>query len=120
MGLSDDCLGSQSAASSAVRVESYFSPFGQVAVDGAEITLNELPQLWRRVDVEDSQAALHLLQGWRLIFEGPFFHDLLHGEILALGDFVTLLTDEGGRGEDSVKVSQTVGNGPGTDGSQLG
>lgn len=89
--------------------------FGKVVTEGFLVVSDEGDELGMGVDGKDVEAVNDLFESGFLVGVVPLGDGLLEGEVFALGDLVSLASDEGGQGEELFELSEGFFGGAGGD-----
>lgn len=88
---------------------------GEVVAEGFLIVEDEGGELGMGVNGEDFEAVDDLFESGFLVGVVPLGDGLLEGEVFALGDLVSLASDEGGQGEELFELIEGFFGGAGGD-----
>lgn len=88
---------------------------GKVVAEGFLVVADEGGELRMGVNGEDVEAVEDWFQGGFLIGVVPLGDGLLEGEVFALGDLVSLASDEGRQGEELFELGEGFFGGAGGD-----
>ena len=94
--------------------------FGKVVAEGFLIVADEGGELGMGVNGEDVEAVDDLFESGFLVGVVPLGDGLLEGELFALGDLVSLASNEGGQGEELFELGEGFFGGMGADFKFLG
>ena len=80
--------------------------FGKVVAEGFLVVAEQRGKLGMGVNGEDAEAVDDLFKSGFLVSVVPLGDDLLQGETLALGDFVSFASDEGWQGKELFELGK--------------
>ena len=89
--------------------------FGKIVAEGFLVVADEGGELGMVVNGEDVEAVDNLFESGFLIGVVPLGDGLLGGEAFALGDLVSLASDEGGQGKELFELGEGFFGGAGAD-----
>ena len=93
---------------------------GKVVAEGFLVVEYEGRELGMGVNGEDVEAVEDLFESGFLVGVVPLGDGLLEGEVFALGDLVSLASDEGGQGEELFELGEGFFGETGSDFKLLG